>query len=68
VKLLATGGGRYIRSAVGCITGQEIEAVEAPRRAGDPPVLVAPSQKIHDKLGWTPQKPDLEAMISDARD
>ena len=68
MKLLATGGGRYIRSAVGCVTGRKIEAVEPPRRAGDPPVLIAPSQKFRAKLGWTPQKPALEVMISDAWD
>lgn len=48
------------------VTGRRIEAVEAPRRAGDPPVLVASSDKIRDELGWKPEKPALEAMISDA--
>ena len=48
------------------VTGRRIEAVEAPRRAGDPPVLVASSDKIREELGWKPEKPELEAMISDA--
>ena len=48
------------------VTGRPIEAVEAPRRAGDPPVLVASSDGIRDDLGWKPEKPELEAMISDA--
>ncbi|MDP9412453.1 MAG: UDP-glucose 4-epimerase GalE [Actinomycetota bacterium] len=48
------------------VTGRHIEAVEAPRRAGDPPVLVASSEKIQGDLGWAPEKPELEAMISDA--
>ena len=48
------------------VTGQPIDAVEAPRRAGDPPTLVASSDKIREELGWKPEKPELEAMISDA--
>ena len=48
------------------VTGKSIDAVEAPRRAGDPPVLVASSQKIQADLGWKPEKPELETMISDA--
>ena len=48
------------------VTGQQIDAVEAPRRAGDPPTLVASSDKIREELGWKPEKPELEAMISDA--
>jgi UDP-glucose 4-epimerase len=47
------------------VTGRAIEAVEAPRRAGDPPVLVASSEKIQAELDWTPEKPELAAMISD---
>ena len=48
------------------VTGRWIEAVEAPRRAGDPPALVASSDKIRKELGWKPEKPELETMISDA--
>jgi UDP-glucose 4-epimerase len=48
------------------VTGQRIEAVEAPRRAGDPPALVASSDRIRKDLGWKPEKPELETMISDA--
>jgi UDP-glucose 4-epimerase len=48
------------------VTGRPITAVEAPRRAGDPPILVASSQKIRDELGWVPAKPDLATMIGDA--
>ncbi len=48
------------------VTGRRIEAVEAPRRAGDPPALVASSDRIRKELGWKPEKPELEAMISDA--
>jgi len=48
------------------VTGREIRAEEAPRRAGDPPELVASSAAIRADLGWEPEKPGLEAMISDA--
>lgn len=47
-------------------TGVHITAEEAPRRAGDPPELVASSRKIRQELGWKPEKPELGAMISDA--
>ncbi len=48
------------------VTGRQIEAIESPRRPGDPAVLVASSEKIRRELGWKPEKPELEAMISDA--
>jgi UDP-glucose 4-epimerase len=48
------------------VTGRRIEAIEAPRRTGDPPALVASSDKIRKELGWKPEKPELAAMISDA--
>ena len=50
------------------VTGTDIRTEEAPRRAGDPPELVASSDAIRADLGWKPEKPDLEAMISDAWD
>ncbi len=48
------------------VTGVGIRTEEAPRRAGDPPELVASSDAIRADLGWKPEKPGLEAMISDA--
>jgi UDP-glucose 4-epimerase len=48
------------------VTGRPIETVDAPRRSGDPAVLVASSARIGTELGWTPHKPDLEEMIHDA--
>ncbi len=52
--------------AAGKVTGEEIPAEEAPRRAGDPPELVASGDRIRSELGWKPEKPDVESMISDA--
>ena len=48
------------------VTGRAIKANEVGRRAGDPPVLVASSEKIQKELGWHPQKPELATMIEDA--
>ena len=66
---LGNGAGFSVREVVEAarrVTGKSIDAVEAPRRAGDPPALVASSQKIQADLGWKPEKPELETMISDA--
>ncbi len=48
------------------VTGLDIPVVEAPRREGDPPMLVAASAKIRAELGWEPKRPDLDSMIADA--
>ncbi len=48
------------------VTGQEIQVTVEVRREGDAPRLVASSQKAKDNLGWQPQYPDLETIISSA--
>jgi UDP-glucose 4-epimerase len=66
---LGNGAGFSVREVVEAargVTGKYIDAVEAPRREGDPPALVAASDRIRADLGWKPEKPGLEAMISDA--
>jgi UDP-glucose 4-epimerase len=66
---LGNGAGFSVREVVEAarsVTGRRIQVVEAPRRAGDPAVLVASSDRIRADLGWVPEKPALEAMISDA--
>lgn len=66
---LGNGNGFSVReviAAVEQVTGRQIEAVESPRRAGDPPQLVASSERIREQLGWLPKKPQLTAMIEDA--
>ena len=66
---LGNGAGFSVREVVEAarrVTGRGIKAVEAPRRAGDPAVLVASSDRIQRELGWKPDKPSLETMISDA--
>ena len=66
---LGNGNGFSVREvieAVRRVTGREIEVREAPRRAGDPPVLVAASDRIRAELGWEPRKPGLEQIVADA--
>jgi UDP-glucose 4-epimerase len=48
------------------VTGHPIPAVEEGRRAGDPAVLVADSEKIRKELGWAPKYEDLEVIIQSA--
>ncbi|MDQ4089762.1 MAG: UDP-glucose 4-epimerase GalE [Actinomycetota bacterium] len=66
---LGNGTGFSVREVVDAarlVTGCQIPAIESPRRAGDPPVLVASSARIRSELGWVPEKPQLEEMVSDA--
>lgn len=48
------------------ITQTEIGFERAPRRAGDPPVLVASSHKAREQLGWVPAYSSIEAIIESA--
>jgi UDP-glucose 4-epimerase len=48
------------------ITGRAIRADVGPRRAGDPAVLVAASDKIRKELGWVSQFPRVQEIIESA--
>jgi UDP-glucose 4-epimerase len=48
------------------VTGKEIPARIGPRRAGDPAILIASSDKIKRELGWEPQYQDLRVIIESA--
>lgn len=48
------------------VTGHSIPAEIAPRRAGDPAVLIANSDKARKVLGWNPTRENIEVMIRDA--
>jgi UDP-glucose 4-epimerase len=66
---LGTGGGSSVREVIDAcrkITGHEIPVVERPRRPGDPPRLIAASEKIQKELGWRPRFQNLEAIIESA--
>jgi UDP-glucose 4-epimerase len=66
---LGNGTGFSVREVVEVarrVTGRPIEVVERPRRPGDPPRLVAASERIRSVLGWEAQKAGLDQMIADA--
>jgi UDP-glucose 4-epimerase len=66
---LGNGNGFSVREVVEAarrVTGHPIPVVEAGRRPGDPPVLVAASERIRDALGWQPRKPALDEIVADA--
>jgi UDP-glucose 4-epimerase len=48
------------------VTGIDIPAKLSPRRAGDPAVLVASSDRAKSELGWKPRLPELEQIIDSA--
>jgi UDP-glucose 4-epimerase len=48
------------------VTGRPIAVEECPRRAGDPAVLVASSEKIKAELGWKPKFAELDAIVASA--
>ena len=66
---LGTGGGTSVREVIDAcrnVTGRDVPVVEKPRRPGDPPRLIAASDKIQRELGWRPQFQNLEAIIESA--
>lgn len=66
---LGSGGGFSVREVLAAterVVGRPIPHVVGPRRAGDPPVLVAAIDRARDVLGWTPRRSTLEAMIGSA--
>ena len=66
---LGNGRGFSVRQVVEVarkVTGHAIAAEDAPRRPGDPAVLVASSEKICRELGWQPRYPELEQIVASA--
>ncbi len=66
---LGTGGGSSVREVIDTVvkvTGRKIKVVEKPRRPGDPPRLIASSEKIQRELGWKPQFQSLDVIIESA--
>lgn len=57
---------RQIVAAVERVTGRELPIEYAPRRAGDPPALVADSSKASRLLGWTPTRSTMDEMVGSA--
>lgn len=66
---LGNGRGFSVREVIEAarrVTREPIPAIESPRRAGDPAVLVASSAKIRQELNWQPGCPALESIIGSA--
>lgn len=57
---------RQIIDTARAITGVDFPVRKAPRREGDPAVLVASSARIREELGWKPRRSGLDAIISSA--
>lgn len=66
---LGNGQGFTVREVIDSaqrVTGKTIPVVEEPRRAGDPAVLVAGSDKAKTELGWQPKFTDLDSIVASA--
>lgn len=66
---LGSGRGFSVREVIAAaerVIGQAVPRIEGPRRAGDPPVLVASIDRAREVLGWNPGRSTLEEMIGSA--
>lgn len=66
---LGLGYGHSVRQVVEtaeAVTGRKASVVEAPRREGDPPVLVADPSRARETLGWSPRHTELADIIASA--
>jgi len=54
---------REVLDAVARANGAALRTVEEPRRAGDPPSLVAVAERIRAVLGWEPRYDDLDTIV-----
>lgn len=66
---LGNGTGFSVREVIEAarrVTGRPVPSVDAPRRDGDPAVLVASSERARELLGWVPAYPELDRIVADA--
>jgi UDP-glucose 4-epimerase len=66
---LGNGTGFSVREVIACcerVTGGPIAARDVERRAGDPAVLIASSEKAVTELGWQPQHTSIDEIVADA--
>jgi UDP-glucose 4-epimerase len=66
---LGTGKGHSVREVVQTasrVTGVTIKIAHAPRREGDPPVLVASAERAKKVLGWQAMRSSLDRIVEDA--
>ncbi|MFD4987063.1 UDP-glucose 4-epimerase GalE [Streptomyces sp. NPDC058374] len=68
---LGNGNGFSVREVIETVrevTGHAVPETAAPRRAGDPAVLVASAESARTRLGWRPSRPGLDTIVQDAWD
>ena len=66
---LGNGTGFSVREVIAScerVTGTSIKARDVERRAGDPAVLIASSEKAITELGWKPQHTTIDEIVGDA--
>jgi UDP-glucose 4-epimerase len=66
---LGNGNGFSVREVIETVrevTGHPVPETAAPRRDGDPAVLVASAERARVRLGWRPTRPDLSRIVGDA--
>ena len=57
---------REVIDAVQRISGRALTVIEEPRRAGDPPMLIARADRLRERLGWVPRHDDLDFIVRTA--
>jgi UDP-arabinose 4-epimerase len=66
---LGTGQGSSVKDVIAAVerlSGKKVPARLEPRRAGDPPALVADARRAADVLGWRPTRSNLDNIVRDA--
>ncbi|MEI9429874.1 UDP-glucose 4-epimerase GalE [Mesorhizobium sp. Cs1299R1N3] len=66
---LGTGTGTTVKELVDAVnraSGSRVPVVYGPRRAGDPPALVAAAGKAHRELGWVPKQSGIDRIVETA--
>ncbi|ASJ70559.1 UDP-glucose 4-epimerase GalE [Granulosicoccus antarcticus] len=59
---------RQVIDATSRLNGAPLNVEEQPRRAGDPPALIAAVEKIHKTLDWQPKFDDLDVIVQTSLD
>jgi UDP-glucose 4-epimerase len=57
---------REVLDSVKRVSRAPLKIIEMPRRAGDPPTLVARADRVRTVLGWTPRRDDLDGIVTDS--
>jgi UDP-glucose 4-epimerase len=66
---VGTGSGLSVLEVVRAVeevTGKKVPYIIGPRRAGDPPALVADSSRLQSELGWRPTRSGINDIVRDA--